>query len=340
MRTLTIGFLCLLGWVSGLTGLPAEDAALHIAPIGDLPLENGDTLHQCQVGYRTVGRLNQDSSNVIIYPTWFAGRSDMIIGLLKPDKLFDPDGYYIIIFDALGNGVSSSPSNYPGRFPSITIGDMVQSQYRVITKTLGLKRIYGAIGGSMGSMQVFEWVRAYPDMIAKAVPYVCTPRPSSYDRINWHIRKTIIETGRRHGIPDRQIQYQLKLEDIQQSRSPDYYVEMVKPEAVDSILAFEPFRPDSLFTIDNYYTQLQAMIEHDIFRHDPSMLEGARRIKTRILMIVSMTDHLVNPEPAMALARLNHYPVLMLTNNRGHLGISPEFGLCRTTIQSFFSKEH
>lgn len=315
------------------------DGEQRIASIGDLALENGDTIYQCQVGYRSLGQLNSDSSNVIIYPTWFSGTSEAILNLLKPDKLFNPEGYFLIIFDALGNSISSSPSNYQGRFPRITIGDMVKSQYQVITSVFHLKQIHGAIGGSMGSMQVLEWVRSYPEMIRNAVPYVCTPYPSSYDQINWYLRKTIIENGRECRMDDQKINRQLKLLDIQQNRTPDYYVDTYKPQSVDSMLKAETNQLNLIFTIDNYYTQLVAMIDHNIFRHDSSFEDGAQHIKTRIMMIVSMTDHLVNPGPALRLAKLKHYPVIMLTNNRGHLAIGYEIDLCRTTINQFMLVE-
>lgn len=45
----------------------------RFANIGDLKLQSGKTLYNCQIGYRTFGSINVDSSNIIIYPSWFGG---------------------------------------------------------------------------------------------------------------------------------------------------------------------------------------------------------------------------------------------------------------------------
>ena len=85
--------------------------AQQFADIGNLVLVNGDTLFDCSIGYRIAGEFNKDSSNVIIYPSWYGGNSEYMVNLIGPDKLIDNSDYCIICIDALANGVSSSPSN-------------------------------------------------------------------------------------------------------------------------------------------------------------------------------------------------------------------------------------
>ena len=82
------------------------------AEIGDLNLVSGEVINNCVVGYRTFGELNTDSSNVIIFPTWFEGTTNDIARLIQKYSFLDTTKYFIIAIDALGNGVSSSPSNY------------------------------------------------------------------------------------------------------------------------------------------------------------------------------------------------------------------------------------
>lgn len=73
----------------------------------------------------------------------------------------DPAKFFVIIVDAIGNGVSVSPSNsnaHPAqRFPRFTIADMVFTQKKLVTETLGLDSLYAVAGLSMGGMQTLQW---------------------------------------------------------------------------------------------------------------------------------------------------------------------------------------
>ena len=89
--------------------------------------------------------------------TWFRGTSE---GSLRFATAFvDTTAFYMIVADALGNGVSTSPSNTPTQggesFPEISIGDMVATQYRLVTEVLNLDGLYAVTGASMGGMQTF-----------------------------------------------------------------------------------------------------------------------------------------------------------------------------------------
>ena len=47
--------------------VPAQDQ--QFASLGDFKLTSGEVIRDCQIGYRTFGKLNADKSNVIIFPT-------------------------------------------------------------------------------------------------------------------------------------------------------------------------------------------------------------------------------------------------------------------------------
>ena len=143
----------------------------QFAELGNFKLVSGETIYKCKIGYRTFGTLNTEKTNAVLYPTWFGGKSESLANLIGPDKVVDSEKYFVIAVDALGNGVSSSPSNceYQSNknFPEITIKDMVNSQYKLLTEHLGIKKLHGMIGGSMGGMQVFEWIVSYPDFMER-----------------------------------------------------------------------------------------------------------------------------------------------------------------------------
>ena len=55
----------------------------------------------------------------------------------------------------------------------MTIGDIVNAQRRLIDH-LGIRRLLAVVGGSMGGMQVLQWMVSYPKRIRAAIPIATT----------------------------------------------------------------------------------------------------------------------------------------------------------------------
>ena len=310
-----------------------------IAVIGDLKLLSGDTIKNCKVGYRTFGSINIDSSNIVIYLSWFGGTTEGIATLIQKKSFIDSSKYFIIAIDALGNGVSSSPSNYElgdSVFNRLTISDMVNSQYKLLTEILGINHIHAAIGGSMGSMQVLEWGVRYPNFIDKIVAYVATPKMSSFDLLWMNTQLNMIESSRRNGMTEKEIK---KISDMMTeiiARTPAYTVKNTKVQDIPSYIASFDKEPSKVFTLDNYLALLKAMMKHDISLNcNGSMEKAAKSIKAKLFFIVSETDMMVNPTEAIKLAELTGAKKLILQNNCGHLAVGCEIDRCRAEIDEF-----
>lgn len=306
--------------------------------IGDLITLSGDTIEDCRVGYRTFGKLSADKSNAIIYCSWFGGTSESIGILIEKRNFVDTSKYFIIAFDALGNGVSSSPSNYHNNsFPEITITDMVNSQYITLTKHLGIDRLYGAIGGSMGSMQVLEWAAAYPVFIDKIAAYVSSPKLTSYDLLWMNTQLKMMEILRKTGGSEREIKTLSDMMTAWISRSPEYINENVKLEEFQNYFTKFENDPSETFTNDNYISQMKAMLNHDIYRkYNYSMEETAIGIKSELFFIVAKNDMMVNPDESVKLAELTKARLTILENDCGHLAVSCEFDRIKEEIDDFF----
>src|SRR5207342_811312 len=72
-----------------------------IAAIGDLPLERGGTIKDCRLEYRTLGTLNADRTNAVLFPTWFSGRTENLAGFVGGDQMLDPARHFVILVGAL-----------------------------------------------------------------------------------------------------------------------------------------------------------------------------------------------------------------------------------------------
>jgi homoserine O-acetyltransferase/O-succinyltransferase len=309
------------------------------ADIGNFELVNGDTIYDCRIGFRTFGKPNIDTSNAIIYCSWFGGTSEGIASLIEKRNFIDTSKFFIIAFDALGDGISSSPSKYAFTdFPEITIRDMVNSQYLVLTKHLGIEHLYGAIGGSMGSMQVLEWAVAYPYFISKIVAYVCSPKLTSYDLLWMNTQLRMMETLRKYRATEKEIKTLSDMMTAWISRTPDHVNENIKVENFENYLTKFENEPYETFTNDNYIAQMKAMIRHDISKDfNNSMEEAAKTIKAKLFLIVSKNDMMVNPLESIKLAELINCRLLILDNNCGHLAVSCEFERVRKEIAEFLN---
>ena len=339
MKNYSIIFLILIIFSSRFLNAQSQQ---QFAEIGTLELISGEVITNCKIGYRTFGKLNADSSNVIIYPTWFEGTTENIGRLIEKYSFIDTTKYFIIAIDALGNGVSTSPSNYNvykiKSLPDITIRDMVNSQYKMLTEVFKLKHIFAAVGGSLGAMQVLEWAVAYPDFISKIVAYVGTPKMSSYDILWNSTQLNIIETGKRYGVSEHEIRKSLAMMMAAMGRTPDYFIEKVKVEDFKNYLKNFDKEYSSSFSLEDYEYQLNAIMNHDISKEfNGSLEDAARNIKAKLFFIISETDLLINPTETKKFAELKKAKTLLLNNNCGHLAVSCEIERCRMEIANFLN---
>ncbi len=153
-------------------------------------LESGERLGPVTIAYETYGSLNRDKSNAILICHALSGdahaagfhQGDDKPGwwnnMIGPGKAFDTNRYFIICSNVLGGckgstGPSSiNPQNsrsYGLDFPIISIKDMVNAQWRLIDH-LGIDILLSVAGGSMGGIQVLEWMATYPERILSAIP--------------------------------------------------------------------------------------------------------------------------------------------------------------------------
>jgi homoserine O-acetyltransferase len=317
------------------------DSEQQFAIIGDLPLESGDILQDVRIGYRIAGTLNADKSNVMVFPTWFTGSSGDYIqyGLIGPGKLADTDRYYVVIIDALANGISSSPSNSSRQagalFPLVTIDDMVASQHILLTRHLGIEHARVVMGISMGGMQTFQWMGQYPEFMDKAIPIDGSPRMTSYDLLQWQTHLQAIEMLQAAGVSNREITKHLASLNLLTLWTPTYFVENVPPEKLPEMITEAEQGYASLDAYD-YAAQLRAMIGHDVYAADTAGQPGyVESVTADVLVIGVASDHMVNPVPGKKLAATLNARRLEIQSNCGHIGSSCEGASVIAAVHEF-----
>jgi homoserine O-acetyltransferase len=158
----------------------------EVFELGNVVLQEGATLREAKLAYKTFGSLNEDKSNAIVYPTWYSGRHWENEWLIGGGMALDPSEYFIIIPNMLGNGLSSSPSNTPppydrSRFPNITVYDNVCAQHRLVAEHFGIEKLALVTGWSMGAGQTYQWAVSHPEMVERILPFCGSARTSPHN---------------------------------------------------------------------------------------------------------------------------------------------------------------
>ena len=298
-----------------------EPTPLDYAEFDACALASGETLAPCRIGYRTYGTLNAGQSNAVLVPTWHTGKTDAHVFLASPDVI-DPERYFIIMVDALANGVSSSPSNHSktsgSSFPTITIADMVDTQHRLLTEHLGIDSLHAVMGISMGGMQTFEWVVRYPDFADRAIAVIGSTRLPTFDIAFWTAR---IQTLKWFRDCDRCDDSRLAMQAMWMTALvPTKLGEEVSREQTMATIA-ERAAADTLTIAESWDIQRQAeaMNTHNVARDfDNDMTKAAARVSSDLLIIVGTDDRVVTPEPAKTFATLTGAALIEFDKDCGH----------------------
>lgn len=154
--------------------------------LGRVVLQAGVTLPDAYLAYATYGELNTAGDNAVLMPTFFAGQHPETELMMAPGRALDPAQYYVIVPNALGNGLSSSPSTTPPpfdgpSFPAVTLYDNVTCQHRLVTEHLGLTRLRLVVGYSVGAQQAYQWGALYPEVVEAVAPICGTAATSAHN---------------------------------------------------------------------------------------------------------------------------------------------------------------
>jgi homoserine O-acetyltransferase len=314
------------------------------ADLGDFKLVSGETLSNCRVGYRAFGKMNAERSNIVVFPTWAGGTTEELKDNVGAGKLINDADYYVVLIDALANGVSSSPSNSAAqphmKFPKITVRDMVNTEHELLTKKLGIQHVKAVMGISMGGMQTFQWIVSYPEFMEKAIPIVGSPHVAPYDVVMWRLNIDALKgsagwnSGDYTENPAKVVHFEIGELMLQ---TPAEYNRTHTREQV--LAALKKAETDKAEDANNTIRQSEAMIALDVSDvHGGSMEKAAAAVKAQVFVVVAKQDHTVTPGPAKNFAELLHAPLLELESDCGHLAPGCEGSKLAAAVADFLSK--
>ena len=164
-----------------------------------LTLDCGRVISDFPIAYETYGKLNERKDNAILI--FHALTGDQFVAGKNPvtdkdgwwtyavgsGKAINTDKYFLICANVIGGCMGSfGPSHidpetkeaFGTKFPVITINDMVNAQVNLLDH-FKIDQLFSVIGGSMGGMQVLQFVSNFPDKAKTAIPIACTSSHSA-----------------------------------------------------------------------------------------------------------------------------------------------------------------
>jgi homoserine O-acetyltransferase/O-succinyltransferase len=186
----------------------------HTFRLTNFKLQCGVVLPEASLEYKTYGKLANDCSNVILYPTSYGAHHGDIDWLIQPDRILDPSRWFIIIINMFGNGLSSSPSNCEACRSLkqefwFTHLDNVTAQEALLREVFGISKLALIYGWSMGAQQAYHWGALYPDRVERIAALCGTARTTEHNKIFLYSLRSALTadptwTGTGFdGIPDR-----------------------------------------------------------------------------------------------------------------------------------------
>jgi len=277
--------------------------------MGDLRLESGDVIKDFAISYVTHGALNAKRSNAVLMVTALTGNHHRLDFLIGPGKALDTNKYLVVCTDAIGNGLTTSPSNSTAqprmKFPRFTIRDMVQSQHRLLTEHLKIEHVVTVVGPSMGGMQALQWGVSHPKFMDSVVALVPLARTPAWSIVATEATRQAImldpawNGGEYASPPERGIRLWREILAFLAARTPEWYrYQFARPGDVLPWLEAQVSATIRAFDANDYIYQSWAYDVHDVGT-TPGMNgdygRALRAIEAKTFVMVGTKD-LLNPE--------------------------------------------
>jgi len=326
-------------------------------------LESGVTLPGYHLAYTTHGKLNAEKTNVVwIFHALTANSNPLEWwpGLVGDGKFFDPAKYFIICANKPGSPYGSvSPLSinpqknqlYYHDFPVFTMRDIIRT-FQHLKNHLGIRKIFIALGGSTGGMQLLEWAIEEPELFEHIVPIatnaVLSPWAIAFNAsqrmaieadATWLERKP--DAGQKGLSAARSIallSYRYyNGYDITQPRDKSFVAlgnEVMY--AADNYQRYQGLKLVNRFNAICYYRLSQSMDSHDVGKNRGGVEKALRKITAKSL-VIGITSDVLYPitEQEYLQKTIRGAELLSISSDFGHDGFLLEYEKIEIALKRF-----
>jgi homoserine O-acetyltransferase/O-succinyltransferase len=331
--------------------------------IGDLLLEDGETLEDVTIAYQSWGSLNERGDNAILVNHALTGWADINgwwPSMVGPGLPFDSDKYFVVCPNVIGgcqgstgpSSIAPDGQRYGSRFPSLTIRDMVAAEV-AFSDGLGIKKYQLAVGPSLGGMRSLEWAVQLPERVG-AICTIGSSAVATGDQIGTcSIQIRAIKTDPHFYGGDYYDKAQGPIEGMGIARRIAHLTYRTEAEmdvrfgrelqgdetgryAVESYLDHQANKLAHRFDANTYIALTEAMNSHDIGRGRGGVVAALSGITIPVVAVAIDSDRLFPVRLAAEIAELAPLaaPLVTISSPFGHDGFLVEVELVGNVIRS------
>ena len=331
--------------------------------IGDLLLEDGETLEDVTIAYQSWGSLNERGDNAILVNHALTGWSDIPgwwPSMVGPGLPFDSDKYFVVCPNVIGgcqgstgpSSIAPDGARYGSRFPSLTIRDMVAAEV-AFSDALGIKKYQLAVGPSLGGMRSLEWAVQLPQRVG-AICTIGSSAVATGDQIGTcSIQIRAIKTDPHFYGGDYYDKGQGPIEGMGIARRIAHLTYRTESEmdvrfgrelqgdetgryAVESYLDHQANKLSHRFDANTYISLTEAMNSHDIGRGRGGVVAALSGITIPVVAVAIDSDRLFPVRLQAEIAELAPLaaPLVTISSPFGHDGFLVEVESVGNVIRS------
>lgn len=325
----------------------------------EFQLESGKKLPEFQLGFTTLGKLNDAKDNVIWITHALTANSipeEWWNGLVGKGKFFNPQNHFIVCANVLGspygstNPLSVNPqtgNKYYHNFPTFTIRDIVNA-FELLRKYLGITKINTLVGGSLGGQQALEWAIQQPELVENLFLIATNAQHSPWgiafnesQRLAIKADRTWFSYNDDAGLKGLKAAraiallsyrnyntYQLSQEDLEE-KTDDF-----------NAASYQNYQGEKLtnrFNAFSYWQLSKAMDSHNVGRNRGGIAAALNQIKANTLVVAISSDVLFPVSESTTLQQhIKNSELEIIDSIYGHDGFLIETQQLATLFENFY----